>query len=469
MEIARILSPKQRLAWYYLNSRDHTEILYGGAAGGGKSWLGALWLFRNAQKYPGTRWLMGRAVAKTLKETTLQSFFDVCSFIGAEAGLDYVYNGQAGTITIGTSTILLKDLFAYPADPNFDELGSLELTGAFIDEANQVSEKAKAIVGSRIRYKLDEHGLIPKLLMTCNPARNWVYSEFYGPHKGKALEPYRAFVQALVTDNPNISPHYLDQLQKLKGPDRERLLNGNWDYDNDPARLCEPEAIQDLFTNDHVPEGSKYITVDVARYGHDLTVIMLWSGLRVEHVTVMDKSSVPEVAAAVTSLSKLEGVARSRIVVDDDGIGGGVTDLLPGCYAFKGGSKPIPVKGQDVNFFNLKSQCYYLLAEHINEGEMYYGHELNRDKVSEELAWVKRDKMDTDMKLRVLPKEKVKEGIGRSPDFADNLMMRMVFELRPDPVGSAYLRAKGKRYRKEDTAQAIKEHFRRRFPKRETR
>jgi len=272
-----------------------------------------------------------------------------------------------------------------------------------------------------------------------------------------------------VTDNPNISPHYLDQLQKLKGPDRERLLNGNWDYDNDPARLCEPEAIQDLFTNDHVPEGSKYITVDVARYGHDLTVIMLWSGLRVEHVTVMDKSSVPEVAAAVTSLSKLEGVARSRIVVDDDGIGGGVTDLLPGCYAFKGGSKPIPVKGQDVNFVNLKSQCYYLLAEHINEREVHYGHELNRDKVSEELAWVKRDKMDTDMKLRVLPKEKVKEGIGRSPDFADNLMMRMVFELRPDPVGSAYLRAKGKRYRKEDTAQAIKEHFRRRFPKRETR
>jgi phage terminase large subunit len=463
------LSHKQWQAWEYLEDRTHTEILYGGAAGGGKSWLGALWLLTNCLRYPGTRWLMGRAVGKTLKETTLQSFFDVCSLHSLKAGTHYAYNQQTGVIAIGTSTILLKDLFAYPADPNFDELGSLELTGAFIDEANQVSEKAKAIVGSRIRYKLDEHGLIPKLLMTCNPARNWVYSEFYGPHKGKALEPYRAFVQALVTDNPNISPHYLDQLQKLKGPDRERLLNGNWDYDNDPARLCEPEAIQDLFTNDHVPEGSKYITVDVARYGHDLTVIMLWSGLRVEHVTVMDKSSVPEVAAAVTSLSKLEGVARSRIVVDDDGIGGGVTDLLPGCYAFKGGSKPIPVKGQDVNFFNLKSQCYYLLAEHINEGEVYYGHELNRDKVSEELAWVKRDKMDTDMKLRVLPKEKVKEGIGRSPDFADNLMMRMVFELRPDPVGSAYLRAKGKRYRKEDTAQAIKEHFRRRFPKRETR
>lgn len=462
------LSHKQWEAWQYLEDRTHTEVLYGGAAGGGKSWLGALWVLANALRYQGTRWLMGRAVAKTLKETTLQSFFDVCSAHGLKAGTHYTYNQQTGVITVGQSTILLKDLFAYPSDPNFDELGSLELTGAFIDEANQVSEKAKAIVGSRIRYRLDEFGLIPKLLMTCNPARNWVYSEFYGPHKAGTLEPYRAFVQARVTDNPNISPYYIEQLHKLKGPDRERLLNGNWDYDNDPARLCEPDAIQDLFTNEHVPEGDKYITVDVARYGHDLTVIGLWSGLRVEHVTVMEKSSVPEVAAAVTSLSKLEGVARSRIAVDDDGIGGGVTDLLPGCVAFKGGGKPIQVKGQDVNFFNLKAQCYYLLAEHINDREIHYTPEGHRDKVIEELAWIKRDKMDTDMKLRVLPKEKVKEGIGRSPDFADNMMMRMVFELRPEPVGSTYLRAKGKRYRKEDTTKAVKEYLGRRFPKRET-
>jgi hypothetical protein len=63
------------------------------------------------------------------------------------------------------------------------------------------------------------------------------------------------------------------------------------------------------------------------------------------------------------------------------------------------------------------------------------------------------------MKLRVLPKEKVKEGIGRSPDFADVLMMRMVFELRPTPVGTDYLRAKGKRYQRKDNVAAIRQHF----------
>jgi len=39
-------------------------------------------------------------------------------------------------------------------------------------EVSPVVAKAKAIVGSRIRYKLDEFGLTPKMLLTCNPARN---------------------------------------------------------------------------------------------------------------------------------------------------------------------------------------------------------------------------------------------------------------------------------------------------------
>ena len=94
------------------------------------------------------------------------------------------YNSQSGLIKFfNGSEILLKDLFSYPSDPNFDELGSLEITDSFIDEANQISSKAKQIVRSRIRYKLDENDLIPKMLMTCNPAKNWTYSEFFKPNQ----------------------------------------------------------------------------------------------------------------------------------------------------------------------------------------------------------------------------------------------------------------------------------------------
>jgi hypothetical protein len=49
------------------------------------------------------------------------------------------------------------------------------------------------------------------------------------------------------------------------------------------------------------------------------------------------------------------------------------------------------------------------------------------------LEQVKRKDIDKDGKLSVLPKEKIKELIGRSPDYSDALMMRMWFVLNPKP------------------------------------
>lgn len=454
------LNAKQGLAWRHLEDRTTSEVLYGGAAGSGKSWLGALWLLTNCLRYPGSRWLMGRSVLKTLKETTLNSFFDVCAVHGLKSGEHYVYNAQTGQIAIGESTIILKDLFTYPSDPNFDDLGSLEITGAFIDEANQVSLKAKTIVGSRIRYKLDEFGLIPKMLMTCNPAKNWVYADFYKPHRDGGIEAHRAFVPALVTDNPAISPHYIENLNRLKGADRERLLLGNWDYDDDPAALMDHDAITDLWTNEHIKPGAKYIVADIARFGHDKTVISYWEGMRWEATVVMDTSSIVEAAASITQLAKQEGVPRSHIVVDDDGIGGGVVDLLPGCLPFNGGAKPIPQKGRDQNYMNLKGQCSYELAQYVNDREMYIADMRHRERVEEELSHVKRYKMDNDGKLRVLPKEKVKESLGRSPDFADVMMMRMLPELRGDSMISASIQRKGVGIRKAQMKQAFIDSWR---------
>lgn len=422
------LSNKQDEAWAFLEDRIHTEVLYGGAAGGGKSWLGALWLLYGCIQYPGSRWLMGRAVLKTLKETTLNSFFDVCAASGLRQGEHYTYNGQTSQITVGTSTIILKDLFAYPSDPNFDDLGSLEITGAFIDEANQVTEKAKGIVSTRIRYRLNEFGLMPKILMTCNPAKNWVRTQFYQPWKNGTLADHRAFVPALIDDNPSIPAAYKENLERMADGDpmKERLLYGNWDYDNDPAALMDTNAIADLWGNTAVPDGPPAVTADVARYGSDMTVIMAWRGLRVVGIEAFQGKGVPEVAAAVDAMARTMGCGRHRVVVDDDGIGGGVVDLLPGCVGFKGGSKP----RHEENYANLKSQCSYVLAERVKARAIHVAVEDYAEQLRDELAWVKRHKMDMDGKLMVLPKDKVKEGLGRSPDFSDAMMMRMVLELQ---------------------------------------
>lgn len=207
------LSIKQTIALDHLEDNTTLELLFGGGAGGGKTALGVYWQLKNRLKYPNTRGLIGRAVLKTLKETTLVSLFQIAKMQGLESGKHYKYNGQSNQIEFfNGSVILLKDLFAYPSDPNFDELGSLEITDAFIDEANQVTDKAKNIVRSRIRYQLDENNLIPKILYTCNPAKNWVYSDFYKPQLDGTLPTSKKFIPSLIDDNPFISKHYKESL-----------------------------------------------------------------------------------------------------------------------------------------------------------------------------------------------------------------------------------------------------------------
>ena len=428
------LNLKQTKALDFLEDDSTGEVLYGGAAGGGKSILGTYWLLKMCLKYSGTRWLMGRSEMKTLKETTLLSFFEVCRLQGLKSDEHYKYNPQSGLITVfNQSTIILKDLFCYPSDPNFDSLGSLEITGAFIDECNQITEKAKNIVKSRIRYKLDENHLYPKLLMTCNPAKNWVYQIFYKPFRDGSLQDDKKFIPALVTDNPDISKHYEANLKTLDVASRERLLHGNWEFDDDLAKLIEYDKIIDCFSNTFVERGEHYLTCDVARFGSDSTVIIIWDGLRCK-IKQFNQKSITETAALIKDFQQRNSIPNSNTAADEDGVGGGVVDILQ-CKGFVNNSSPLPnpINFIPENFTNLKSQCYFKLAEYINAGKIYIECEETemREKIIQELEQVKQHKMDMDGKKQVVPKDKVKEIIGRSPDFSDALMMRMYFELAP--------------------------------------
>lgn len=430
---------KQAEAWRLWFDSMVMFLGYGGAAGGGKSWFGCELLLVLAFRYPGSRWFIGRNELKRLMQSTYVTWVQVCKHHKIP-DTDWKLNGQYNYIEFidgkakGTRIDLL-DVAKTPSDPMYERFGSLEYTGGWLEEAGEVDFLAFDVLKSRLgRWKNKEMGFSPKMLLTFNPKKGWLHEMFYAPWKNGKLPENTRFVQALFTDNPHTRENYGKMLSEIKDKStRERLMNGNWDYESDPSVLITYEAMTDLWTNT-VDKGAKSITADIARYGSDKTVLYLWDGLEVIKCEHYEKRGVDETTSFLRTWARDYQVPFSRIVVDEDGVGGGVVDNLRGIKGFVANSAPIPDKtGKASNFQNLKAQCSYLLAEYVNERKIAIKVKdlFIQEKIKEDLEQIKSHDADKDGKIKVLPKDKVKEVIGRSPDFGDALVMRMLLELKP--------------------------------------
>jgi len=413
---------------------DVETILYGGAAGGGKTMLGCMWQILRRLKYPGTRSLIGRAKLDTLKKTTMNTFFQVAQQIGLKAGEDFAYNQQSHIIKFSNgSEIILADLFLYPADPQMTDLGGLELTDVFIDEATEITEKAYSIVSSRIRYKLNEFGLKPKILLTCNPSKGWIYNQFYLPYKNQNLPAHRAFVQALPGDNIHLPDSYVTSLTRLPEADRKRLLEGDWEFDNSSDRLYMYDELMRCF-REPMAVGEGYITADIARLGKDRTVLCVWKGLSCIDIVVLRQKRQDEVKAEIQRLMNQHGIRLSNVLADADGVGGGLVDSLR-CREFMNGSKAV----RGTQYMNLKADCYFRLGELIDKNEITLPIKWQEDIVKE-LELIRRVDPDKEGKLRVTSKDTISQRTGGiSPDIADAIMMRAYFELNRNYTKYAFI------------------------------
>jgi hypothetical protein len=429
-------SKKQHEAFTYLSDRGVNVVLYGGAAGGGKSYLGCAWVILSCLRYSGIRVLVGRKRLRDIVQSTKVTFNEVLRDFGLVNYVHYKWNNRDNTCTFENGSIVVfVELSDLPSDKEFERLGSTPYTFAFIEEAGQVSEKAFEVVRSRLRWLLDKYDLTPKVLLTCNPSKNWLYKVIYKPYVTGTLPSEYRFVQAFVDDNPNkrFVEIYRKNLENIRDDiTRERLLAGNWEYSDSDLGLCSYDNLIGIFDNDLGMAGDYYITADISRYGDNETVIYLWRGLVVKERYVLsyertNKQALVKTADFIKELVRSYGVSICNVVVDEDGVGGGVVDMLPGCVGFVGSSRP-----KNDRFMNLKSECAYKLGDLIND--RLIGCEIDdvgvQEKIVLEISSYKKKNLDTDRRLGISSKEEVKKLLsGRSPDDADNFIMRMYFEV----------------------------------------
>jgi hypothetical protein len=181
-----------------------------------------------------------------------------------------------------------------------------------------------------------------------------------------------------------------------------------------------------MFTSNFVEGGQSYLSIDIARYGADSSVICFWNGWRCEEIKQFKKLSITDLALEVNKMATKYKVRRGNIVADEDGVGGGLVDMVLGCKGFINNSRAL--RGE--NYSNLKTQCYYEFAKLVNAGKIYCVADMEmKNNIIQEFEVVEMKDMDKDNKLQIIGKDKIKNSIGRSPDFSDALMMRMYFEL----------------------------------------
>lgn len=434
---------KQNEALLLLTDDITDELLYGGAAGGAKSFTGGYWVMMSALSYPDTRWFVARHELKQIRQSTIPTLAKLCK----EMRIDrpYHFDQKDNKLTFANeSEIFLLDCGLEPSDPMFERFGSIEFTGGWFEEGGQIHALAYEVLKSRSgRQNNDKYNLRAKKLVTANPTKNWCYRTFYKPFRDGTLPQNKKFLQAFVQDNP-FAGIYKQTLDELTDPIMiQRLKHGNWEWDDDNRKLMNYDAILDIFSNHIIQENpTRYMIADIARLGKDKTTIYIFEGWKVIARVEIAKDKLNNQLNVMERLREEYQIAKSNVLVDEDGVGGGIADF-GGYKGFVANSTPIQPddnkeeEGQKkvgVNYKNLKTQCQFKLAEIVNKHQIRVECELSKEieeRIIEDLDSMKRDKVDVDGPLTTIPKDKQKEQLGRSPDDGDTFVMRAYFDLKP--------------------------------------
>ena len=199
---------------------------------------------------------------------------------------------------------------------------------------------------------------------------------------------------------------------------------------SDDSILFPEKALEAMYTNTFVQEaGQKYITADIALHGSDRFVVRVWHGWVVVATYVVNKCDADQVEALLREKALQYGVPQRNIAYDADGVGAFLRGYLKTAQPFNNGSAPIPDGKHKVNYLHLKAQCFYLLAKKITDNGIYIKSTEFKEQTILELENIRKHHTEKDGKITTTPKDAIKQVLGFSPDLAESLMMRMVFEL----------------------------------------
>lgn len=229
--------PKQALAWRAIKSALWSCIGYGGARGGGKSYLLRNGLLLRRIEFPGTNGYLFRKTYAELEANHIVPLFK------EHPQLIPFYNASKHVLTLpfgqGVDSHLYFRYLQRPQDVYTYQ--GIEIEDGGLDEATQHSESVFDNLRASNRtsqtiYNANGKKFKPFMGLTFNPGgvgHGWIKRKFVK----KQFQPWEdpkdyAFIKALVYDNRKLieaDPAYLKRLESLPPALRKAFLLGSFD------------------------------------------------------------------------------------------------------------------------------------------------------------------------------------------------------------------------------------------------
>lgn len=224
MQLEWQVYPKQ-LAFFNATER---ELLYGGAAGGGKTCGQVMDAFIKALQYPGMKQLIFRKTYDELEKSVLREVEDIYP------PSIWNYNGSKHTGKFRNGSII--DFGYLATDKDLKRYQSAQYDIIRFDELTHFSEHQYRYMMSRVRGR---NNFPKQIKSSTNPGSEghaWVKARFISaaPHNTTFTvnKMTRRFIPARVEDNLFLmknNPEYLEWLDQLPEHERQALYFGNWD------------------------------------------------------------------------------------------------------------------------------------------------------------------------------------------------------------------------------------------------
>lgn len=198
------------------------------------SYIGSAWLISSCMRFDNMLFVVARKTIKVLLTSTWLTIQKILREWGLKEDENYHINNQYNYIDFWNgSRIMALGLEPVLSDPEWTWLGSIEISGAFIDEASEVLEKGVEVLASRIRHRINETFIVGKLYMSCNPHRGWLRRTFVLDDDDLPVvlpKGYR-YIPFGLNDNPveSFVAVYSKRLDNIKDKaTRNRLKYGDW-------------------------------------------------------------------------------------------------------------------------------------------------------------------------------------------------------------------------------------------------